>query len=115
LANQYSIIDFWVFISRGETEELRVGVRRALRQPSKIPSSLISSHSMHIGILATAWHAVSTGSMFTVYYKPRFVTCSLFAIYRHRQKMFPCIPLYKLVRLLHILKLSRVLDDMHGL
>eukprot|EP00258_Populus_trichocarpa_P037953 XP_024453972.1 auxin response factor 2 isoform X1 [Populus trichocarpa] len=62
--------DAFIFL-RGETEELRVGVRRALRQPSKIPSSLISSHSMHIGILATAWHAVSTGSMFTVYYKPR--------------------------------------------
>ncbi|KAJ6705185.1 AUXIN RESPONSE FACTOR 4-RELATED [Salix purpurea] len=62
--------DAFIFL-RGETEELRVGVRRALRQPSKIPSSVISSHSMHIGILATAWHAVSTGSMFTVYYKPR--------------------------------------------
>ncbi|MCL7031241.1 hypothetical protein MKW94_001605 [Papaver nudicaule] len=26
---------------------------------------------MHLGVLATAWHAVSTGTMFTVYYKPR--------------------------------------------
>ncbi|CAK7336059.1 unnamed protein product [Dovyalis caffra] len=62
--------DAFIFL-RGETEELRVGVRHALRQPSNIPSSVISSHSMHIGILATAWHAVSTGSMFTVFYKPR--------------------------------------------
>ncbi|KAI5600938.1 hypothetical protein POPTR_001G066200v4 [Populus trichocarpa] len=62
--------DAFIFL-RGETEELRVGVRRALSQPSNVPSSVMSSHSMHIGILATVWHAVSTGSMFTVYYKPR--------------------------------------------
>ena len=58
---------------RGENGELRVGVRRALRHQTTIPSSVISSHSMHLGVLATAWHAVNTGSMFTVYYKPRFV------------------------------------------
>lgn len=27
---------------------------------------------MHLGVLATAWHAVTTGTMFTVYYKPRY-------------------------------------------
>ncbi|KAK4763191.1 hypothetical protein SAY86_008959 [Trapa natans] len=42
-----------------------------MRQPSNIPSSIMPSHSMHIGVLATAWHAISTGTMFTVYYKPR--------------------------------------------
>nr|AAP06759.1 auxin response factor-like protein [Mangifera indica] len=52
-------------------KELRVGVRRAMRQQGNVPSSVISSHSMHLGVLATAWHAVSTGTMFTVYYKPR--------------------------------------------
>ncbi|GAY66762.1 hypothetical protein CUMW_251380 [Citrus unshiu] len=60
-----------VLISRGENGELRVGVRRAMRQQGNVPSSVISSHSMHLGVLATAWHAVSTGTMFTVYYKPR--------------------------------------------
>lgn len=60
-------------ISRGENGELRVGVRRAMRQQGNVPSSVISSHSMHLGVLATAWHAVSTGTMFTVYYKPRCV------------------------------------------
>ena len=50
-----------------------VGVRRALRHQTTIPSSVISSHHMHLGVLATAWHAVNTGSMFTVYYKLRFV------------------------------------------
>jgi hypothetical protein len=49
-----------------------VGVRRALRHQTTIPSSVILSHSMYLGVLATAWHAVNIGSMFTVYYKPRF-------------------------------------------
>ncbi|XP_068656436.1 auxin response factor 2A-like [Aristolochia californica] len=62
--------DAFIFL-RGENGELRVGVRRAMRQQNNVPSSVISSHSMHLGVLATAWHAVSTGTMFTVYYKPR--------------------------------------------
>jgi len=62
--------DAFIFL-RGENGELRVGVRRAMRQENNVPSSVISSHNMHVGVLATAWHAVSTGSMFTVLYKPR--------------------------------------------
>ncbi|GKV36331.1 hypothetical protein SLEP1_g44473 [Rubroshorea leprosula] len=62
--------DAFIFL-RGENGELRVGVRRALRQQGNVPSSVISSHSMHLGVLATAWHAISTKTMFTVYYKPR--------------------------------------------
>ncbi|KAF3566736.1 hypothetical protein DY000_02011477 [Brassica cretica] len=55
----------------GENGELRVGVRRAMRQLGNVSSSVISSHSMHLGVLATARHAISTGTMFSVYYKPR--------------------------------------------
>lgn len=62
--------DTFVFL-RGENGELRVGVRRANRQQTNMPSSVISSHSMHLGVLATACHATQTRSMFTVYYKPR--------------------------------------------
>ncbi|XP_028766233.1 auxin response factor 2A isoform X2 [Neltuma alba] len=62
--------DAFIFL-RGENGELRVGVRRAMRQQGNVPSSVISCHSMHLGVLATAWHAVTTGTMFTVYYKPR--------------------------------------------
>ncbi|XP_021814726.1 auxin response factor 2B [Prunus avium] len=62
--------DAFIFL-RGENGELRVGVRRAMRQQGSAPSSVISSHSMHLGVLATAWHAILTGTMFTVYYKPR--------------------------------------------
>ncbi|KAE8699876.1 Auxin response factor 9 [Hibiscus syriacus] len=36
-----------------------------------MPSSVISSQSMHVGVLATASHAVSTQTLFVVYYKPR--------------------------------------------
>ncbi|KAL0312429.1 UNVERIFIED_CONTAM: Auxin response factor 9 [Sesamum radiatum] len=63
--------DSFVFL-RGENGELRVGVRRHARQQSSMPSSVISSQSMHLGVLATASHAVMTNTMFVVYYKPRF-------------------------------------------
>ncbi|KAH9603111.1 hypothetical protein KSS87_002685 [Heliosperma pusillum] len=56
---------------RGENEELRVGVRRVMRQLNNMPSSVISSHSMHLGVLATAAHALQTGTLFSVFYKPR--------------------------------------------
>lgn len=57
---------------RGENGELRVGVRRLMKQQNNMPSSVISSHSMHVGVLATAAHAFSTGTRFSVFYKPRF-------------------------------------------
>ncbi|CAL9081578.1 unnamed protein product [Musa textilis] len=62
--------DAFVFL-RGECGELRVGVRRQARQQATIPASVISSQSMHLGVLATASHAVATHTLFTVYYKPR--------------------------------------------
>ncbi|XP_073301801.1 auxin response factor 9-like [Primulina huaijiensis] len=62
--------DSFVFL-RGENGELRVGVRRHTRRQSSMPSSVISSQSMHLGVLATASHAVSTLTPFVIYYKPR--------------------------------------------
>ncbi|KAL6964496.1 Arf GTPase arf1 [Sarracenia purpurea var. burkii] len=62
--------DAFIFL-RGENGELRVGVRRLMRQQNNMPSSVISSHSMHLGVLATASHAISTGTLFSVFYKPR--------------------------------------------
>ncbi|KAK4262923.1 hypothetical protein QN277_028413 [Acacia crassicarpa] len=62
--------DTFVFL-RGVNGELRVGVRRHARQQSSMPSSVISSQSMHLGVLATASHAVATQTLFVVYYKPR--------------------------------------------
>ncbi|CAH8382835.1 unnamed protein product [Eruca vesicaria subsp. sativa] len=63
--------DAFIFL-RGENGELRVGVRHAMRHQGNVPSSVISSHSMHLGVLATASHAILSGTMFTVHYKPRF-------------------------------------------
>ncbi|KAL9242941.1 hypothetical protein vseg_016896 [Gypsophila vaccaria] len=62
--------DSFVFL-RGENGQLRVGVRRVARQPSNMPSSVISSQTMHLGVLATASHAITTHTFFVVYYKPR--------------------------------------------
>ncbi|PIN24552.1 hypothetical protein CDL12_02737 [Handroanthus impetiginosus] len=62
--------DSFVFL-RGDNGQLRVGVRRLARQQSSMPPSVISSQSMHLGVLATASHAITTQTLFVVYYKPR--------------------------------------------
>ncbi|KAE8660516.1 Auxin response factor 9 [Hibiscus syriacus] len=62
--------DTFVFL-RGDNGELRVGVRRLAHPQSRMPSSVISSQSMHLGVLATAAHAVMARTLFVVYYKPR--------------------------------------------
>ncbi|XP_077240566.1 auxin response factor 2-like [Tasmannia lanceolata] len=62
--------DAFIFL-RGDNGELRVGVRRAMRQQNNVSTSVISSHSMQLGVLATASHAISTGTMFSVFYRPR--------------------------------------------
>ncbi|CAA6660041.1 unnamed protein product [Spirodela intermedia] len=71
--------DAFIFL-RGENNELRVGVRRAMRQQQNVPASVISSHSMHLGIVATAWHAVSTETMFTVFISPGETSPSEFIV-----------------------------------
>lgn len=58
------------FVCRGENGELRVGVRRTMATQNIASGSVISGHSMKHGILASAFHAISTGTMFTVYYHP---------------------------------------------
>ncbi|WJX92481.1 Arf11p [Trifolium repens] len=62
--------DAFVFL-RGEDGQLRVGVRRMAKQHMPMPSSVISSHSMLLGMLATASHAIMTRTLFAIYYKPR--------------------------------------------
>ncbi|KAE8125982.1 hypothetical protein FH972_020740 [Carpinus fangiana] len=65
----------WTFrhIYRGidEKQQLLLGIRRANRQPTNLSSSVLSSDSMHIGILAAAAHAAANNSPFTVFYNPR--------------------------------------------
>ncbi|XP_011017617.1 PREDICTED: auxin response factor 19-like [Populus euphratica] len=60
-----------VLFMRDEKQHLLLGIRRANRQPTNLSSSVLSSDSMHIGILAAAAHAAANNSPFTVYYNPR--------------------------------------------
>lgn len=69
---EQALIHVRVGSNRGDNGELRVGVRRRARQLTSMPSSVISSQSMHLGVLATASHAVTTQTRFVVYYKPRY-------------------------------------------
>jgi len=62
---------FWV-IFRDEKKHLLLGIRRANRQQPALSSSVISSDSMHIGILAAAAHAAANNSPFTIFYNPRY-------------------------------------------
>jgi len=48
-----------------------LGIRRASRPQTVMPSSVLSSDSMHIGLLAAAAHAAATNSRFTIFYNPR--------------------------------------------
>ncbi|KAL6519266.1 hypothetical protein OROGR_018586 [Orobanche gracilis] len=59
-----------VLFIRDEKQHLLLGIRRANRQPTNLSSSVLSSDSMHIGILAAAAHAAANNSPFTVFYNP---------------------------------------------
>ncbi|XP_057507416.1 auxin response factor 23-like isoform X1 [Actinidia eriantha] len=61
--------DACIFL-RGEHGELYIGVRRVSKPQTIMSTSVISGHIMQHGILASAFHAISTGTMFTVYYRP---------------------------------------------
>ncbi|KAG4971306.1 hypothetical protein JHK84_037376 [Glycine max] len=51
--------------------QLLLGIRRANRPQTVMPSSVLSSDSMHLGLLAAAAHAAATNSRFTIFYNPR--------------------------------------------
>ncbi|CAL0325489.1 unnamed protein product [Lupinus luteus] len=66
-----------VFVSTkrlDERQNLLLGLRRANRQQPALSSSVISSDSMHIGILAAAANAAANNSPFTIFYNPRAST-----------------------------------------
>uniref|UniRef100_A0A1D1Y3P7 Auxin response factor n=1 Tax=Anthurium amnicola TaxID=1678845 RepID=A0A1D1Y3P7_9ARAE len=62
--------DSVLFIWNGNNQ-LLLGIRHASRPQTVIPSSFLSSDSMHIGLLAAAAHAAATNSRFTIFYNPR--------------------------------------------
>ncbi|KAK6917131.1 Auxin response factor domain [Dillenia turbinata] len=61
-----SVIFIW-----NEKNQLLLGIRHANRPQTVIPSSVLSSDSMHLGLLAAAAHAAATNSRFTIFYNPR--------------------------------------------
>ncbi|KAM1792629.1 hypothetical protein ACFX12_036471 [Malus domestica] len=61
-----SVLFIW-----NEKNQLLLGIRRANRQQTVMPSSVLSSDSMHLGLLAAAAHAAATNSRFTIFYNPR--------------------------------------------
>lgn len=69
-------------VNRDEKSQLLLGIRRANRQPANISSSVLSSDSMHIGILAAAAHAAANNSPFTIFYNPRLVCYIIFSLLR---------------------------------
>ncbi|XP_056693271.1 auxin response factor 4 isoform X2 [Spinacia oleracea] len=60
-----------VLFLRGEDGELRLGLRRTLRPKSGLPDSVIGKHSMYPNVLSAVVNAVSSKTMFHVYYCPR--------------------------------------------
>lgn len=60
-----------VLFIRDEKSQLLLGVRRANRQQTSLPSSVLSADSMHIGVLAAAAHAAANRTPFTIFYNPR--------------------------------------------
>uniref|UniRef100_A0A7N0UVU0 Auxin response factor n=1 Tax=Kalanchoe fedtschenkoi TaxID=63787 RepID=A0A7N0UVU0_KALFE len=64
-----------VLFIRDEKSQFLLGIRRANRQQPALSSSVISSDSMHIGILAAAAHAAANNSPFTIFYNPRASPC----------------------------------------
>ncbi|NP_001313163.1 auxin response factor 8-like [Nicotiana tabacum] len=61
-----SVLFIW-----NKKNQLLLGIRRATRPQTVMPSSVLSSDSMHIGLLAAAAHAAATNSCFTVFFNPR--------------------------------------------
>jgi len=66
LAAGDSVLFIW-----NEKGQLLLGIRRANRPQAVMPSLVLSSDSMHIGLLAAAAHAAATNSRFTIFYNPR--------------------------------------------
>ncbi|CAN7034980.1 unnamed protein product [Brassica rapa subsp. trilocularis] len=60
-----------VLFIRDEKSQLMVGVRRANRQQTALPSSVLSADSMHIGVLAAAAHATANRTPFLIFFNPR--------------------------------------------
>ena len=62
-----------VMLCSGENGQLRVGVRRASKQIPQARSTHFSSTNLHLGVLASAYHAAEHSMRFSVIFNPRSV------------------------------------------
>ncbi|GMH12527.1 hypothetical protein Nepgr_014368 [Nepenthes gracilis] len=60
-----------VHFLRGEDGELRLGIRRAVRTRNALPDSAVGNQNSYINVLSLVSNAISTKSMFHVFYGPR--------------------------------------------
>ncbi|XP_057953550.1 auxin response factor 4 isoform X2 [Malania oleifera] len=60
-----------VLFLRGEGGELRLGIRRAVRPRNGLPDSIVGNQNSHPNVLSLVANAISTRSMFHVFYSPR--------------------------------------------
>lgn len=65
-------------LSRGESGDLLVGLKKLMKQDTDCKLPVISSENMCIGVLAGAHSAINYGTRFSFIYKPRF--CALHSI-----------------------------------
>ncbi|KAL5581215.1 hypothetical protein UlMin_013657 [Ulmus minor] len=60
-----------VLFLRGENGELRLGIRRAVRPRNGLPDSIVRNQNSYPNVLSLVANAISTKSMFHVFYSPR--------------------------------------------
>ncbi|GAV78096.1 AUX_IAA domain-containing protein/B3 domain-containing protein/Auxin_resp domain-containing protein [Cephalotus follicularis] len=60
-----------VLFLRGEDGELRLGIRRAIRPRNGLPDSILGKQNSHPNVLSLVANAITTKSMFHVFYSPR--------------------------------------------
>ncbi|KAF1899264.1 hypothetical protein Lal_00019390 [Lupinus albus] len=60
-----------VLFLRGENGELRLGIRRAVRPRNGLPESIVGNQNCYSNFLSSVANAISTKSMFHVFYSPR--------------------------------------------
>lgn len=68
----FQIIAAYECLSRGENGELRLGIRRAVRPRNGLPESVIGNKNCYPNFLSSVANAISTKSMFHVFYSPRY-------------------------------------------
>ena len=62
----------FVIVCRGENGELRLGIRRAVRPRNGLPDSIVGNQNSCADDLARVVKAISTKSIFDVFYNPRY-------------------------------------------